>query len=247
MSEFPYENYAHYHPNTTDLLNFRGPEAGQHAGDWQAEHVVDGAPWRLSDHKGQWVVVETGCLTCPAYNADIERMNALAARHPDVAFCVLYVREAHPGAKLGAICSIEDKRTRGSQAAANPKENRTFLVDDVAGTLHRHLGAMPNSVHLIRPDGVVAWRSDWVNYALLAKLLAERTDDMTNFLEHHEKTDIFVNVKLAREVMLPTLKRAGKGAIWDIVKNLPAMIRDHLKAARAFPKERRFSKKRAGL
>lgn len=247
MTDFPYENYAHFHPDTTDLQNFGGPAAGDIMGALMAERAEDGSQWHLSDHQGQWVVIETGCLTCPMYNAEIERMNALAQDYPDICFIMLYVREAHPGQNLPGLCSLDDKRARGKQVAAHKLENRTVLVDDLAGTMHQRLGAMPNSIHLIRPDGVVAWRTDWSNYDLLKKLLAERRDDLVNILEHHEKTDLMMKPSVARQIVFPTLKRAGKGALWDIIKSLPYMIRDHARAMKAFPAERRFSKKKAGL
>jgi len=47
-------------------------------------------------------------------------------------------------------------------------------VDDVDGTAHRKYGGMPNSVHIVNPDGVVLMRGDRNDVQTVKKVLEHR-------------------------------------------------------------------------
>ena len=83
---------------------------------------LDGKKISLSDYKDKWLVLETGSLTCPMFVKNINPLRDVRAKHPDVEFLVIYVREAHPGsrrgptqgllAQLGRFCAAYPARYR---------------------------------------------------------------------------------------------------------------------------------------
>ena len=66
----------------------------------------------LEDYRGKWVVLETGSITCAMYVKNIPGIKRLQNKYPDVEFLLVYVREAHPGSRLGPHESNEQKIER---------------------------------------------------------------------------------------------------------------------------------------
>lgn len=156
-TEFGY-NYDHFGLEHRVMDHLGGVRVGEPAPDFTATRL-DGTHVKLSDFRGEPVVVETGSVSCPMYVSHVESMNALAFRFPDVVFLVLYMREAHPGRRIGAHRDATQKAAAARIVVDEEREGRTIVVDDLAGTAHRHDGAMPNTVHLIDADGIVAFRA----------------------------------------------------------------------------------------
>lgn len=75
-----------------------GPKPGELAPAFELP-ALDGGMIRSSDLLGRAVVIEFGSYTCPIFCGHVPAMEALAKRHPDVSWLVIYTREAHP-AKL---------------------------------------------------------------------------------------------------------------------------------------------------
>ena len=92
-----------------DLGKFPGPKAGEPAVDFTLS-TPDGKEVKLEDYKGKWVVIETGSITCSMYVKNVGGFAKLRQKYPDVEFLLVYVREAHPGSRLGAHISDKQKR-----------------------------------------------------------------------------------------------------------------------------------------
>ena len=202
-----------------------GIQRGVHAGEQAADatlQTLEGEPIQLSD---LWddgpVVVEFGSITCPIFAGKVDAMDELAKKYADgVDFYVVYTREAHPGQRYHRHTSFEQKCQHARDAKAAESIDRTVLVDDVDGTMHRQYDALPNSVYAIGRDGIVAHRADWLDAdrldGELEELLAQDgigADVTPTTLEenyHKPETDLF-------RTMLRVHRRAGAGSLRDMV------------------------------
>ncbi|MHA2101614.1 MAG: peroxiredoxin family protein, partial [Candidatus Kariarchaeaceae archaeon] len=100
IEEIKTYNYFHFNAKEETKSEFMGPDIGEIAPDFVA-YTINGDEIRLSDYKGKTVVIESGSYTCPSFIGYINPMNKLSLQYSDVEFLVLYVREAHPGSKIG--------------------------------------------------------------------------------------------------------------------------------------------------
>ena len=99
------------------------------------------------------------------------------------------------------------------------REGRTIVLDDLAHGLY---GAMPNTVHLIDADGIVAFRAMWndppaVETALHKVLVGQ---DAATVRSRFRPADL--------GTVLRVLRRAGWRAMWDFVIAFPRLARAHL-------------------
>jgi Iodothyronine deiodinase len=214
-------NYNHFGLEQLVPDHLGGVCIGERAPDFTATRL-DGTEVKLSNFRGKPVVLETGSVSCPMYVSRVESMNALAFRFPDVVFLVLYVREAHPGQHIGAHRDPAHKAAAARVAVNEEREGRTILIDDLAGTAHRLYGAMPNTVHLIDADGVVAFRTMWNDpvavEAALRKMLVGQ--DPAGVRSRFRPAGI--------RTVSRVLRRAGWRAMWDFVVAFPRLARAHL-------------------
>lgn len=214
-------NYEHFGLEHRVMDQLGGVRVGEPAPDFTATHL-DGTQVKLSNFRGKPVVLETGSVSCPMYVSRVEPMNALAFRFPDVAFLVLYVREAHPGQHIGAHRDDAQKTAAARIVVDEEREGRTVIVDDLAGTAHQLYGAMPNTVHVIDADGVVAFRAMWNDppavEAALRKLLVGQDAGAVK--------SRFRPAGMATVVRV--LRRAGWRAVWDFAIAFPRLARAHL-------------------
>jgi hypothetical protein len=140
-----------------------------------------------------------------------------------VAFLVLYVREAHPGQHIGAHRDAGEKAAGARIVADDEHDDRTILIDDLAGTAHASYGAMPNTVHVIDTEGVVAFRAMWNDPAAVDAALQK-------VLNGQDAETVSTRFRPAGPVtMLRVLRRAGRRAVWDFVIAFPALVRAHLR------------------
>lgn len=165
-------NYRHFGVGTAAMETLeRRVSAGDSAPD-ATVYSLDGDPVDIS---ALWtdrpLVVEFGSFTCPVFTGKIRSIDELAARHDDVTFVVVYVREAHPGRKIPPHGSFAEKVTNARRVAEEDGVRRPVLVDDVEGTMHRRYDTLPNSVYVIGTDGVVAHRADWADPETLEAVL----------------------------------------------------------------------------
>ncbi len=230
-------NYQRFRISNYDYEKFPGPKAGDKMLDFKL-HTLEGREVKLSDYAGRWLVVETGSLTCPMYVKNIRPIDKLTAKYPDVAFVVVYVREAHPGSRRGAHADLQGKTAFAEEMKAEFKENREVLVDSVDGDMHKAYGSFPNMVYIIDPEGTVVYRCDWSFAKKIDAVLQNRPE-----INDQERVVI---ITAAPWIMIPVTLKGGWDALWDLVIELPGVIIGHLKVdiARFFgrtPKEEQDS------
>jgi peroxiredoxin len=153
-----------------------GPRPGDKAPDFELRSLR-GRKIRLSDFQGEKNLVLTfGSATCPFTASSIRLLNDLCDEYEeasDIAFLFVYVREAHPGERLGAHHS-EDEKRRAAEFFRNEEEvEMPVLVDELEGRVHRKYGNMPNSTYLIDKSGRVAFRSLWTKVSQIDEAIQE--------------------------------------------------------------------------
>jgi len=216
-----------------------GVTAGEKAVDVTL-HTLDGEPVQVADlYAERPAVIEFGSITCPIFTSKTERMDRLADAYADeVDFYVVYTREAHPGLNYPAHQTLDEKRGRAAAACRTESIDRTMLVDDVDGRMHRLYVPLPNSVYLIGTDGIVAHRADWLDPDLLESeidtLLAQggAGADVT-------PTDLSLNYdQPSREHLSEfrrVFRRAGPGSFRDFVRAFPRLLFHRLTHQRIKP------------
>ena len=105
---------------------------------------------------------------------EVSPLNELYQRYRDQGFefFTVYVREPHPGENYGPHRTVEQKlefarECRQQDGIANP-----MLVDDLAGTVHRCYGSMPNMIYIIDKHGRIAYKAMWTDHDEIAPVLA---------------------------------------------------------------------------
>jgi len=210
-------NYAHFSLDNRTMDRLGGADVGEAAPDFTATRL-DGTEVALSDYRGKPVVLETGSLTCPMYAGRIDAMNALVSRFPDIAFLVLYVREAHPGERIGPHRTRADKIANALRTVNEDGEARTILVDDEVGTAHQRYGAMPNTVHVIDAEGVVVFRAMWNDPDAVETVLRRMQAGQ-------DPGPVATRFQPAGAgVLFRVLHRAGRRALWDFATSLGRLV-----------------------
>ena len=209
-------NYDAFDARHYDLARFRGPLPGDRAPDVDLRDA-SGAPVRLLDFEGEFLVLETGSLTCPLFQGRRPGMARLDERFPDVTFAVLYVREAHPGASIPAHRTVGDKQACALRLAGEEGERRRSLVDDLVGTAHSAFGGYPNSVHILNRRGCVLWVSDWNDPGATGRALADLTAGRPAAARAFFKP-------VAPSVSLRVLGNGGRGALADFLRSFPRLV-----------------------
>lgn len=200
-----------------------GPSAGDRIPD-AALQTPDGEAVSLSDYRGEWIVLETGSLTCPMYARGVRAFEELRREYPDVTFLVLYVREAHPGERTGAHETLFQKRQCARRVREEYGEARPVLVDDLEGNFHRRLGGFPNMLYVVDPGGRVVYRGYWADLDRLRTVLEHRED------LHPEE---YVEPEMWNPLLgLNVLMKGGVRALWDLLVAVPSLLRLHRRAAR---------------
>jgi Iodothyronine deiodinase len=216
----PY-NYARFKPKFYDLEHFPGPKPGE---KFPSIQLNDGKGNEIPiDHyKGEWVVIETGSVTCPQYVANINFMKDLQEKYPKVEFLLLYIREAHPGNKIPSHKTFEEKCMRAN-LSKKYDEFRPAFIDDLDGHTHKKLGMLPNCIYILNPEQVVVFRSDW-NVPMEIDRVLKKSDPEAIFLDDHFEPKPAPPL-LATKVLL----NAGWESFLDLILGLPKLINMHFK------------------
>jgi len=209
-------NYQSFDPKAYDLVNFRGPQPGSKAPGFEVV-LATGGVVRLAEFDGDFLVLEMGSLTCPLFQGRRPAMARLDRTQADVSFAVLYVREAHPGDKIGAHQTMADKQRCAQRLVTDEGEARRVLVDDIDGTVHAAYGSYPNSVFIINRNGCVVYASDWNNPATTGKALALLKAGKPALLRAWFKP-------VPPQVSLRVLGNGGRGSMADFLRGLPRLI-----------------------
>lgn len=210
-------NYDNYTNRQYVYGNLRAPEVGEPAIYFEARDL-DGNLVTLADYRGKPLVLTTGSLTCPMYTATISDMNALAKKmRGKVEFLVLYVREAHPGEKVTAHRTYDQKIERAKMTRQLENENRPIIVDELDGPIHQAYGAWPNTAFVIDEEGFVLLRHKWVDPQALEKAL--------NLMLADKPIDgiAYKMKKPSAEVVERVFGRAGEGAARDFMFSAPGL------------------------
>lgn len=211
-----YYNYERFRVDHHPMNEFPGPISGEPAIDFRA-HSLDGREVFLSDFKGQILVLETGSFTCPHYVGNVAPMRELALDFPEALFLLLYVREAHPGNKIGAHRSLDDKLSLARRLREEEEENRMVLVDDLDGTAHLAYGGLPNMTYVINEEGRIVHRSEWANATSVRRVL----EDLRDKKPLHQTEEHGFNIRTRK--LFPTIYRGGLQAVIHFLLELPKL------------------------
>ena len=92
----------------------------------------------------------------------------------------VYTRESHPAEDVQHHHSFARKLSGAALLRDETGISRDILVDDLAGTVHRAYGMMPNMTWVIGRGGRVAYKANWTSApnveAFLIRFLAARTN-----------------------------------------------------------------------
>jgi alkyl hydroperoxide reductase subunit AhpC len=150
------------------------PRAGDRAPDFVGR-TLQGDTVHLKDFRGRKNVVLTfGSATCPQTAGSLPGLNDLYEdRDPNVEFLFVYTRETHPGEKLGAHQSYEDKVNAAESLRDAEGVDIPIIVDGVDGRIHRKYGRLPNPAFIIDKSGRIAFRSVGTRASVIAAALDE--------------------------------------------------------------------------
>jgi len=186
LKNYNYEHFSRELLREMVRLPFSGPEPGERAPDFRAT-TLDGDTVRLSDYQGKKnVLLVFGSVTCPMTAASIAGINELydEFRGDDVEFLFVYVREAHPGERIGAHGSAHEKTVAADLLREEEDLKMPIVVDDLRGSIHRKYSGLPNPAFLIDKSGRISFRSMWSRPEALADALEELLD-----LQEERETD----------------------------------------------------------
>jgi peroxiredoxin len=161
------------------------PRPGDRAPDFVGR-TLQGDTIHLKDFRGRKNVVLTfGSATCPQTAGSLPGLNDLYLdRDPNVEFFFVYTREAHPGEKLRAHRSYDDKVTAAELLREEEDVAIPIIVDEVNGNIHRKYGKLPNPTFLIDKSGRVAFRS----LGTRASVINTAIDELLE-IQHEERED----------------------------------------------------------
>lgn len=203
-----------------------GPSAGERAPQFDAR-TLEGEEISLEDYRGERNVVLTfGSATCPFTVASIGGLNELYSRYnsEDVEFLFCYVREAHPGERLPAHESEDDKERAADLFRREENVEIPILVDDLKGSIHRKYGTLPNATYIIDKSGRVAFRSLWtrpqVIQEALDELLERQSDRGVEHVVVHGGEDTTMPSAAAMLHTHRALRRGGRQALGDFEREM---------------------------
>lgn len=209
-------NYDGFSTDDYDFKSEVGPKLGEKAPDFELE-TTDGQTRALLDFDGDFLVLEMGSITCPLFQSRRSGMEPLTQAFPTISSAVLYVREAHPGAKIQSHKNFEDKRACAARLQDEDGETRMVFIDTLNGDAHSAYGSMPNAIFIINKNGCVVFRSDWNNPTATRNALKALTQGRSITAKSYFKP-------ATPAVVFRTFEHAGKGAAPDFFKGLPFLI-----------------------
>lgn len=155
-------NFSHFRMRhmAAELLR-TGLTIGSDAPDFDLP-ASDGTRIRLSDLRGQPVVLHLISYTCPVTRGGIEAMRELHRLYgARVRFLEILVRQAHPGERHGAYGSDSARLADARGYVAEERPSWPVLIDDLAGTVQRAYGGLAAAAYLIDSNGQVAFCGTW--------------------------------------------------------------------------------------
>jgi peroxiredoxin len=203
-----------------------GPSPGERAPDFEGR-TLEGDRVRLSFYRGQKNVVLTfGSATCPFTAGSIAGLNELYDdyNNQDTQFLFVYVREAHPGERITAHRSMQDKIRAAETFRDEENLSTPVIVDDLDGSIHKDYGKLPNATYIIDRSGRVAFRSLWTRPGsvedALEELLRSQQERGTEHAIVGGGEDTTMPSTYAMLHSYRALERGGKKALGDFRKEL---------------------------
>ncbi len=227
MKKYNYEGFSR------DLLmkdvltdKVGGPKPGDRAPDFEGR-TLNGDKVKLQDYRGDKNVVLTfGSATCPFTAGSITGIQDLYDEYngDDTQFFFVYVREAHPGEKMPAHSSMQEKTRAAERFRDEENLEMPIIVDDVSGSIHRKYGKLPNPTYVIDKSGRVAFRSLWTRPAIVEDALEELLDAQRRRGSSHVVVDGGEDATMpSTYAMLHTyraLERGGRRSIHDFRREM---------------------------
>jgi peroxiredoxin len=227
LKKYNYEGF------TRDLLikdvvvdKIGGPKPGHRAPDFEGR-TLEGDRVRLADYRGEKNVVLTfGSATCPFTAGSIGGMNELQEEYndEDTQFLFVYTREAHPGEKLPAHRSMQDKIYAAEKFRDEEDVAMPIVVDELEGSIHRKYGKLPNPTYIIDKSGRVAFRSLWTRPGVVEDALEQLLErQQERGVEHAVVNGGEDTTMPSTYAMLHTyraLERGGRRSIHDFRREL---------------------------
>jgi hypothetical protein len=208
-------NYNGFSPDDYDFEGVDGPDVRDKALDFQLT-TTDGTTKCLLDFAGDFLVLEMGSITCPLFQSRRTIMESLD-REYNISSAVLYVREAHPGAKIQSHKCIEDKTACATRLKTEDGETRTVFVDGLNGRAHEAYGSMPNAVFIINNNGCVVFRAEWNNPSTTRTAVEALVEGRAVTAKSYFRPPV-------PKMVFRTLRNAGKGSASDFFRGLPVLI-----------------------
>ena len=144
-------------------------------------------------------------------------------------FFLVYTREAHPGEKVPAHSSLDEKIQNACRLRDEEKLTVPILVDSMDGAVHQSYGAsdLTNStcprLHVIDKDGRVIFKATWTDAQELRLTIEDLLDREARVAEGYRLKEGTIEKNQFPLRDLPERKRvlgrAGEGSItdWEVV------------------------------
>jgi len=134
----------------------------------------------------------------------------------------IYTREAHPGENVPAHDSIERKLACARLLREETGIGRPILVDDLAGTVHRAYGLMPNMTWVIDRGGRIGYKANWTSAvnveAFLGRFQAVRAQQPRGIRPVMYETQQIEFRNADRQRFTEHLRRNGPRAVTEFEK-----------------------------
>lgn len=175
------------------------PSPGDRAPDFEGR-TLDGERIKLKDFRGDKNVVLTfGSATCPQTAGALPGLNDLYNdRDDNVEYLFVYTREAHPGERIPAHKSLDDKRKAAERLRKDEGLDIPIIVDDTTGKIHRKYGKLPNPTFVIDKSGRIAFRSLATRPSAIAEALEELLE------VQHDRGEDHAVVREGEDLSLPS-------------------------------------------
>ncbi len=198
-----------------------------HVGDMAPEVVftaLNGKPVSLKDFRGRYVVFEFGCITAPIFISDIPALNRLHGSFDagDVAFLIVYAREAHPAENYLHHTDLNQKIRYAQDLQRLENVVVPIVVDSLAGDAHRLFGLRPSPVYVIGRDGRILHKSLWLVAAevelILNQLLSAEKIRAEGRRTRWVYSETWSELAIDREAHARVLDRAGPRARAEVAQ-----------------------------
>ena len=163
-------NYDTFSKKRYSYTSFRERlRVGSRASEFEGRLLGSGT-FRSVEHRGKNnVLLAFASITCPPSIESINNTpNSLEKLYQAYSgkgfqFYLVYVREAHPGESIPHHKSYEEKKANAELLRTEENVRIPIIVDTIDGAIHTAFGLLPNMIYVISKQGIIVYKSDWVN------------------------------------------------------------------------------------